>query len=167
MSDGACSWTWVDGERIDIFPDPRITELFAAIERLRSGRQDRRLGAELADDLVQLRQAEKHSVGRFRKDCAHARHAADAEGYLAEQVDLVEARSLEFLPRGDGALILKGFLDAEGGATLRTALEPLARRMDAADDRERERRLADALVELAGHNLDAGLIRQRAGQRPP
>src|SRR5438105_4836209 len=118
------------------------------------------------DETRLLRQAEKHSVGRFRKDCAHARHAADAEGYLAEQVDLVEARSLEFLPRGDGALILKGFLDAEGGATLRTALEPLARRMDAADDRERERRLADALVELAGHNLDAGLIPQRAGQRP-
>jgi len=268
MAEGACSWTWVDGERIDIFPDPCITELFPAIERLRSGRQERRLGAELADDLVRLRracdllelefadraaafaatdeydqqgylnpthwmryecrmgyqaalnatavgeqapvlpqsteamregrigfahlalmastaesvrqsptggafdetrllrQAEKHSVGRFRKDCAHARHAADAEGYLAGQVDLVEARSLEFLPRSDGALILKGFLDAEGGATLRTALEPLARRMDAADDRERERRLADALVELAGHNLDAGLIPQRAGQRP-
>jgi len=57
MAEGACSWTWVDGERIDVFPDPRITELFPAIERLRSGRQERRLGAELADDLVRLRRA--------------------------------------------------------------------------------------------------------------
>ena len=57
MADGACSWTWVDGERIDIFPHPCITELFPAIERLRSGRQERRLGAELADDLVRLRRA--------------------------------------------------------------------------------------------------------------
>ena len=113
-----------------------------------------------------LAQAEAHSVGRFRHDCAHARHAADAPAYLAAQVDLVEARSLELMPRGDGALILKGFLDAEGGASLRTALEPLACRSGAADDRGRERRLADALVELAGHHLDAGWLPQRAGQRP-
>jgi Domain of unknown function (DUF222)/HNH endonuclease len=105
-------------------------------------------------------------VGRFRKDCAHARHEADMAGYLAEQVDLVQARFLELLPRGDGALILKGLLDAEGGATLRSALEPLARRVDAGDCRERDRRLADALVELAGHALDGGQLPQRGGQRP-
>ena len=40
-------------------------------------------------------------------------------------------------------------LDSVGGAALRAALEPLARRSGAHDDRNRERRLADALVELA------------------
>jgi hypothetical protein len=40
-------------------------------------------------------------------------------------------------------------LDPVGGAALRTALEPLARKSGAHDDRNREQRQADALVELA------------------
>ena len=58
-----------------------------------------------------------------------------------------------------------GKLDAVGGATLRTALEPLARPCGKDDDRRRERRLADAMVELAHHALDTGAIPQTAGQR--
>ena len=118
------------------------------------------------DETPLLQQAEAHSVSRFRHDCAHARHAADARAYLAEQVEMVEARSLKLQPCEDGALFLKGFFDREGGAILRTALEPLARRTGWDDDRERDRRLADALVELAGHRLDMGELPQRAGQRP-
>ncbi len=53
-----------------------------------------------------------------------------------------------------------------GGAALRTALEPLARPGGSGDDRCRERRFADALVELATHTLDAGLVPQQASQRP-
>jgi hypothetical protein len=65
-----------------------------------------------------------------------------------------------------GALCLRGFLDSEGGALLRSALEPLARPSGESDDRSRERRFADALVELAGHTLDSGVLPQHAGQRP-
>lgn len=61
--------------------------------------------------------------------------------------------------------MVQGLLDPVGGATLRTALEPLARRTGEGDDRDRERRLADALVDLASHALDAGLVPQRASQR--
>ena len=46
-------------------------------------------------------------------------------------------------------MLLSGVLDAFGGAALRAALEPLARPSGQQDYRERERRLADALVELA------------------
>jgi hypothetical protein len=60
---------------------------------------------------------------------------------------------------------VSGVLDSEGGAVLRTALEPLARRTGKGDDRKRDRRMADALVELAHHSLDNGLVPQRAGQR--
>ena len=60
---------------------------------------------------------------------------------------------------------IRGALDAEGGAVLRTALEPLARPTGKSDDRRRHRRLADALVELAHHSLDNGLTPQRASQR--
>ncbi len=59
-----------------------------------------------------------------------------------------------------------GRLDSAGGATLRTGLEPLARPAGVGDDRCRERRLADALVELATHALDAGMVPQQASQRP-
>ena len=49
----------------------------------------------------------------------------------------------------DGSYVLNGVLDAVGGAAVRTALEPLARKSGEGDTRERDRRLADALVELA------------------
>jgi Domain of unknown function (DUF222)/HNH endonuclease len=48
---------------------------------------------------------------------------------------------------------------------LRTALEPLARKSGAHDDRERDQRMADALVELSTHGLDNGLIPQQGSQR--
>jgi Domain of unknown function (DUF222) len=65
----------------------------------------------------------------------------------------------------DGSLLISGVLDPEGGAALRTALEPLARRSGAHDDRDRERRLADALVDLSVHALDSGVIPQQGSQR--
>jgi len=115
---------------------------------------------------VLLAKAKAHSVGKFRHDCEHARHAADQRRFLADQVDQVEARFLELKTSAGGALFLRGFLDCEGGATLRTALEPLAVRSGDDDLRRRDRRLADALVELAGHTLDTGALPQNGGQRP-
>jgi hypothetical protein len=61
---------------------------------------------------------------------------------------------------------IRGVLDAEGGAALRSALEPLAKRNGKGDDRKLDRRFADALVELAGYSLDNGLVPRRATQRP-
>jgi hypothetical protein len=113
-----------------------------------------------------LDQALSHSLARFRTDCAHARHAHDAEAFQAEQLKDVEYRTLEVRTGEGGAVFIKGFLDPVGGATLCTALDPLARRAGSDDDRPRERRYADALVELAGHSLDASLLPRVAGQRP-
>ncbi|MGA3184280.1 MAG: DUF222 domain-containing protein [Candidatus Dormibacteria bacterium] len=118
------------------------------------------------DEAALLRKARQHTVGRFFGDCAHARHAADQRRFLTEQQDTVDARSLIFTTFRNGCLGLRGFLDSEGGAALRTALEPLAKPNGRDDDRNRERRFADALVELAGHALDSGSLPQRAGQRP-
>ncbi len=68
---------------------------------------------------------------------------------------------------GDGGRVwVRGVLDAEGGALVRTALEPLARPIGKGDDRRLNRRFADALVELAGHALDNGMVPRRATQRP-
>ncbi|MGD1053329.1 MAG: DUF222 domain-containing protein [Candidatus Dormibacteria bacterium] len=118
------------------------------------------------DETALLRKARQHTVGQFFRDCAHARHAADQQRFLTEQQDTVDARSLTFTTFRNGCLGLRGFLDSEGGAALRTALEPLAKPLGRDDDRNRDRRFADALVELAGHALDSGSLTQHAGQRP-
>src|SRR5229473_1958670 len=96
-----------------------------------------------------LEQARENSPGKFHYVCRHFRHAADPKGYAAEQAEQVENRSLHLSMWEDGSYILNGYLDAVGGAAVRTALEPLARKSGEDDTRELDRRLADALVELA------------------
>jgi hypothetical protein len=122
--------------------------MLAALERAA-----KRTGTSFDEDPL-LELALEHSVGRFVKDCDHARHAADAASVLAEHVSAVDARYLEFTKCEDGRLALHGVLDPVGGATLRVALEPLCARSGVGDERPRARRLADGLVELAMHALD-------------
>ena len=107
----------------------------------------------------------ENSPGKFHHICRHYRHAADRKGYEAEQAELVENRWLSLSSVEDGSLLISGVLDPVGGAALRTALEPLARKSGAHDDRKRDRRLADALVDLSTHALDKGLVPQSASQR--
>ncbi len=85
------------------------------------------------------------------------RHAGDPEGLALEQARGVEARKLELLALEDGLFSLHGVLDPVGAGVLRTALEPLAKRSGRHDGRRRERRLADALIELAQHGRPANL----------
>jgi len=112
-----------------------------------------------------LEKARENSPGKFHYLCQHYRHAADSEKYAAEQAEQVQQRKLKLSTWIDGSLLISGVLDPEAGAALRTALEPLARRSGAHDDRDRERRLADALVDLSVHALDSGLIPQQGSQR--
>ncbi|HEY1420842.1 MAG TPA: DUF222 domain-containing protein [Candidatus Dormibacteraeota bacterium] len=109
------------------------------------------------DETVLLAKALECSPGKFFHQCRHYRHAADPKGYAAEQAGLVENRRLSMSTWEDGSLLLSGVLDPVGGAALRTALEPLARRSGAHDDRCLERRQADALVELASHSQTTSL----------
>ena len=118
------------------------------------------------DETRLLSKARDLSVGRFIDFCHHMRHAADPEGYAAEEVAGVEARSLTFKTGEGGMVWVRGVLDPEGAAVLRTAYEPLARRNGKDDDRKRERRLADAVVELARRSLDTALVPQHGSVRP-
>jgi hypothetical protein len=113
-----------------------------------------------------LERARESSAGRLWHYCMRLRHALDPEGVAREQRIAVEERRLQFSVWEDGSLLISGQLDPIGGAALRTALEPLARPMGQGDDRCLERRQADAVVELATHSLDAGLVPQHASQRP-
>jgi hypothetical protein len=122
-------------------------------------------GTQRFDEGALLARARESSPGKFHYICHHARHAADPRGYAAAQAELVENRRLALTVWQDGSFLLSGMLDPVGGAALRTALEPLARRSGARDQRGRSRRLADALVELSTHALDSGLIPSQASQR--
>ncbi len=118
------------------------------------------------DETHLLEKAKQFSVGRFRIFCDHQRHANDPEAYATEQAQMVEERSLTLSSGESGRVWVRGVLDAEGGAVLRIALEPLAKPTGKGDDRQQTRRMADALVELAGHLLDNGLGQTRTTQRP-
>ena len=107
-----------------------------------------------------LEQAMTSSVSRFRYYCQHARHASDPEGVTRDEVFNYQDRSLEIVPFPDGMISVNARLDAVGGALLRTSLEPLSRRLGADDDRSRQQRLADALIELAKHSLDNPVTRR-------
>jgi hypothetical protein len=112
-----------------------------------------------------LKEARENSPGKFHHICRHYRHAADPKGYAADEADLVENRSLRMSTADDGAVLLSCILDPAGGAAVRTALEPLARRSGAGDDRTYDRRMADALVDMSMHALDNGLVPQNASRR--
>jgi hypothetical protein len=122
-------------------------------------------GNGFREDKLLARAEDTHVTG-FARICAHARHAADPKRFAQEERELYEARFLELSTRSeDGAVFLKGLLDAEGGAYVRTALETLAQKQPN-DDRLVGQRNADALVEIAKVALDEGRLPERGGVRP-
>src|SRR3989442_522823 len=113
------------------------------------------------DETRLLQKASELSVRRFHNECMHARHAANPDGFVNEEKEGVEARSLTFANSDDGMVYVKGILDKVGGAALRTALEPLAQRAGKGDHRKLDRRLGDVLVDLSMYALDNGVPSRR------
>ena len=107
------------------------------------------VGDERFDETALLEAATENSPGKFFHLCRHYRHSVDAQGFAEEQEYLAEGRRLRLSTAEDGCLLIDGVLDPVGGAAVRTALEPLARKSGSHDDRLPEQRWADALVELA------------------
>jgi hypothetical protein len=107
--------------------------------------------------------AREHSVGRFGHDCTRAHHAHNAAAVLEEKVSAAERNRCEFIPCEGGFLALRGYFDPIAAATITTAVLPLARPTGVGDDRPLPRRLADALVEVAGHALDLGAVPNTGG----
>jgi hypothetical protein len=120
---------------------------------------------EAFDEARLLRRARSGSFAELRRETEHLRHALDPRRFLREQRLQREERFLELTGTEGGGVWVRGYLDGEGGATLRSALEPLATPLRD-DQRSRERRLADALVDLSAAALDAGALPQHAGERP-
>jgi len=118
------------------------------------------------DETRLLDKARDFTVGRFRNFCHHERHSNDAKRYVDQEVEAVEARTLSLRTGEGGMLWIRGILDPEGGHLLRTAIEPLARRNGHGDDRKRDRRLADGIIEMASRLLDSGSLPVQGAERP-
>src|SRR5438309_9432801 len=81
----------------------------------------------------------------------------DAKKYAQEQNDLETNHHLTLTTVESGHLLINGVLDPVGGAAVRAALEPLARRSGEHDDRKLPQRYADALVEMASAGKPANI----------
>lgn len=100
------------------------------------------------DERALLERAGKVSPGKLHFESLEYRHAVQPKEYAAEQAEQAERNSLSLSTCEDGSLLINGVLDTIGGAAVRSALEPLARRSGQHDHRLRDQRMADALVEL-------------------
>ncbi len=118
-------------------------------------------GSPAFDERVLLDLAVEHSVGRFSHDCTHARHARDAATVLEEHVSAAERNALHLIPCEDGRTAVRASFDPVAGAVIRTAIMACAAPTGFGDDRPRERRFADALVELLHRALDLGAVGKR------
>ena len=110
-----------------------------------------------------LQSAQTHDPGQFLGVTKNFEHRVDAEGALTEANQAHARRYLHLGEPQDGMIRIDGLLDAEGGATLRSALEPFMKPMKE-DDRTFGQRQHDALVELCRQRAIGK--RDGAGPRP-
>ncbi|MFC7483756.1 DUF222 domain-containing protein [Luedemannella flava] len=75
-----------------------------------------------------------------------------------------QRRRLDLHDDGLGGTVLRGYLDREGAAVLRTALGPLCGLRGIGDERQAGRRRADALVEICQKAMTGGASPARGGQ---
>jgi hypothetical protein len=110
-----------------------------------------------------LQAAQTMDPGQFTTVAKNFEHRVDAAGALAEANRAYQRRYFHISEPQDGIVRLDGVLDAEGGATLRTALQAFMKPVKD-DDRTYGQRNADALVELGRRG--SGSKRDGAGPRP-
>ncbi|HEY3194764.1 MAG TPA: DUF222 domain-containing protein, partial [Candidatus Dormibacteraeota bacterium] len=92
----------------------------------------------------------------LKKACIKMRHFLEPQGVLAELKEIRDYSYVHLSQTIEGVFYLDGRLDAEGGATLQTALDAVTRPLSADDPRLHSQRQADGLVELARRQLNGG-----------
>src|SRR3989442_4213401 len=94
-----------------------------------------------------LQAAQTMDPGQFTTVAKNFEHRVDAAGALAEANNAYQRRYFHISEPQDGLVRLDGMLDAEGGATLRTALHAFMKPLKN-DPRSYGHRCADSLMEL-------------------
>jgi hypothetical protein len=115
--------------------------------------------ADLVDAARTLHPTQLREVSR------RLRFMVDPTGADAQAERVYARRSLSISSVSDGACLIEGQLDAEGGARLRIALDSLSMPVPG-DVRTGRQRRADALVELASRQLQSGTLPMTRSQRP-
>jgi hypothetical protein len=115
------------------------------------------------DEASLLQSARTMDPGQFVTVAKNFEHRVDAAGALAEANRAYERRYFHISEPKDGLVRVDGALDAEGGATLRAALQGFMKPVKD-DTRNFGQRNADALMELCRHG--SGSKRDGAGPRP-
>ncbi len=180
----ACSWVAIQcrisrsaaGDRLRVGEE--LAELPRLAEALSSGEigyqatsvichlQDRvgQAGGRI-DEAMWIGNAQEFSVKVLAELATSTWHAVDPEGFCREVEEDFQRRQL-FISESGGMYRLDGWLDSEGGAAVRTAIESLAKPLGAEDHRTPRQRRADALVEAMHHAMGAGTLPKRNGVRP-
>src|SRR5258708_33632125 len=104
-----------------------------------------------------MARARESSIKVLRALSDHTRYVVDPDGFDRESEENYAERFL-YISEMNGMLHLKGVMDPEGGAALKTAIDALAKRLDKDDSRTPKQRRADALTELTHHALEAGTL---------
>src|SRR6185437_2284370 len=110
--------------------------------------------------------AETFEPGAMRTLTQATRLRLDPDGVLADANHAHERRWFECEQTYGGVFVLRGELDADGGALVKTAIDALSHGMQRGETRSASQRRADALVDLAATQLRCGDHRDVHGQRP-
>jgi hypothetical protein len=156
-----------------------LGELPATLDSARAGRasfSNVAMIAHLAEDVgveqvaplesILVGAAETLTPGAMRTLTQVTRLRLDPDGVLADDNHAHERRWFECDQTYGGVFILRGELDAEGGALVKTAIDALSHGMARDETRTGSQRRADALVDLAATQLRCGDHRDVHGQRP-
>ncbi|HEX9099980.1 MAG TPA: DUF222 domain-containing protein [Candidatus Dormibacteraeota bacterium] len=103
---------------------------------------------------------------RLQRAIWHLKHCLDSDGVLGDANKANSRRFLHLSQTFDGVYRIDGWLDAEGGAVLNTALDSIMGPWREGDDRSATQRRADAAVEMARRQLDGGQLPAVGGQKP-
>jgi hypothetical protein len=156
-----------------------LGELPATLDSARAGRasfSNVTMIAHLAEDVgveqvaplesILVGAAETLEPGAMSTLTQATRLRLDPDGVLADDNHAHERRWFECDQTYGGVFVLRGELDAEGGALVKTAIDALSHGMSRGETRTGSQRRADALVDLAATQLRCGDHRDVHGQRP-
>jgi hypothetical protein len=90
----------------------------------------------------------------------------DPDGVLADDKHAHERRWFDCDQTYGGVFIVRGELDAEGGALLKTAIDAMSHGLTNGEERSASQRRADALVDMAATQWRCGDHCDVHGQRP-
>ncbi len=156
-----------------------LGELPASLDGARTGRASfcnvamighlaKDLGVEQVQPIenILMRAAETFEPHQMRRLTQETRLRLDPDGVLEDDSRAHARRWFECEQTYGNVFVLRGQLDAEGGALVKTAIDALSHGLARNDAREGSQRRADALVDMAATQLRCGDHRDVHGQRP-